>query len=376
MIEMDPRFRIAMTDWLACAYAGRSRKAASAALAAGDGFVTAGTAGHVLDFDDTYLPGLAHLSAPVAPVACFLGAEVGARVSDVLESFAAGFEAMGALARASHPALYDRGWHPTSVCGVVGAAVAAAHLLELSENRTEAAIGTALLSAGGLRASFGSQGKSLQVGFAAAAGVRAARLAAAGARVPAAVRAGAEAAYGLTWAAPGPDRPAIDENWIKAYPCCLQTHGAIEAAQQARAAGVRGGPISVIVHPVSRQAAAYDDVSDSLQAKFSIPYTVAFTLLRRPPGVDDFASIDDGARSLARTVRVTTDPSMLESEAILRTPDGFEARIEAALGSPLRPMTPDRLREKVTGLAGDALDGVLDEPGESAKAIVERVPLS
>ena len=38
-----------------------------------------GTAGHVLDFDDTYVPALAHLSAPAAPVALILGAELGQR---------------------------------------------------------------------------------------------------------------------------------------------------------------------------------------------------------------------------------------------------------------------------------------------------------
>ena len=48
----------------------------------------------------------------------------------------------------------------------------------------EDAVAIALLRASGLRAAFGSHGKSLQVGLAASSGVEAARLAAAGARVP------------------------------------------------------------------------------------------------------------------------------------------------------------------------------------------------
>jgi 2-methylcitrate dehydratase PrpD len=375
---MDARYRLALTDWLACAFAGRDENAATAARAAGgeltDRVLAGGAAGHVLDFDDTYLPGLAHLSAPVAPAACLLGAELGATVGDVLDAYAAGFEAMGAVARAGRPSLYDRGWHPTAVCGVIGSAVASAKLLGLSGTRIESAKDLSLLSAGGLRSAFGSDGKSLQVGFSAVAGVRAARLAAEGAGAADRVRKGFEDVYGVPWAEPDPARPAIAENWIKAYPCCLQTHGAIEVADQARAARV-SPPIEVVVHPVSRQAAPYDDVEDGLQAKFSIPYTVAFTLLHGPPSASDFARVDSGAQQVASDVRVTTDARLLESEARVKGRDGFEARVDAALGSPLRPMTAEQLREKVALLAGSALDGVLDDPNEPAKVLVDAARL-
>ena len=119
-----------------------------------------------------------HASAPVAPVALLLGAELGRDVGAVLDAYAAGFETTAALARAGHPALYERGWHPTAVCGGVGAAVAAARLLGLdARTRRDAAVALALLRAGGLRAAFGSDGKALQVGLAAAAGLQAARIA-------------------------------------------------------------------------------------------------------------------------------------------------------------------------------------------------------
>src|SRR5215213_3061670 len=210
-----------MLDWLACAARGASEPAARAARELGDPVAFAGAAGHVLDFDDTYLPGLAHLSAPTAPAALVVAAELDASLGDALAAYAAGFEAMGALARASHPALYDRGWHPTAVCGGVGAAVTAALLLGAPR---EDAVAIALLRAAGLVAAFGSDGKALQVGLAAASGVAAARLARAGAgvRVEDAAR-GFEQATGGTYAAPGPGpepQPggplAIDANWIKA----------------------------------------------------------------------------------------------------------------------------------------------------------------
>ena len=104
----------------------------------------------------------------------------------------------------------------------------------------------ALLRAGGLRSAFGSDGKALQVGMAAAAGLQAARLARRGrARFAGRGRprpAGFESAFGVPWAERG-GRPAIAENWIKAYPCCLATHsrdrGRARAARPGRRAGGR-----------------------------------------------------------------------------------------------------------------------------------------
>ena len=75
---MSDAYRAALMDWMACAASGSEQRAARAARTAGDGLLERvawlATAGHVLDFDDTYLPGLAHLSAPTAPAAIAVGA--------------------------------------------------------------------------------------------------------------------------------------------------------------------------------------------------------------------------------------------------------------------------------------------------------------
>jgi 2-methylcitrate dehydratase PrpD len=375
----DERYRAALLDWLACAVAGRGAAAARAAASAGRGLferiVAVGAAGHVLDFDDTYLPGLAHLSAPVAPAVLVVAAEHGRDVGAVVDAYETGFEATAALARAGHPALYEGGWHPTAVCGTVGAAAAVARLLALDGERCDGAVALATLRAGGMRAAFGSDGKALQVGLAAAIGAHAALLAKAGARAPldrvSGPAGGYEAAFGAAWASPSGD-PAVRENWIKTYPCCLATHSAIEAAELLRGRD----DLTIVVHPRARQAAALDDVADGLEAKFSIPYLTAFTLLYGPPDVASFDVVDDRARALAReAISIRVDDSLLEMETRLEVAGAEVARVEHALGSPDRPLDDGALAQKVHALAGERLDGALDDldrPAREVLVLVER----
>ena len=375
-MEAPDGYRVALLDWLACAVAGSAAPATRAARTAGDGILdrvtAAGCAGHVLDFDDTYSPGLVHASAPVAPVALLLGGELGRDMGAVLDAFAAGFETTATLARAGHPALYEGGWHPTAVCGTAGAAVAAGRLMGLAESSAEDALALALLRAGGLRAAFGSDGKALQVGMAAAAGLQAARLAQGGARVPreavSSGPAGFAEAFGFPWPGNGA-APGVHENWIKAYPCCLATHSTIDAALELRDAGARPAGVSVTVHPIARAAAARDDVSDGLQAKFSLPYVAALTLVRGAPTVASFETVDEEVRALAREVTVRTDSALAEMEARVEAAGAPPAQVRHPRGSPGRPMDAQALRAKVRDLAGRRLDGVLDDDATPAAQV-------
>ncbi|HZD23817.1 MAG TPA: MmgE/PrpD family protein, partial [Acidimicrobiia bacterium] len=148
-----PGYRRAFLDWMACVWAGRDENAPRSARVGGvEPVVALAAAGHVLDFDDTYAPGLSHLSAPTAPAALSVGVDTGASIGEVLEAYADGFETMAALARAGHPALYENGWHPTAVTGTVGAATAAVRLLGLDDERATVARQIAVLGAGGMRA--------------------------------------------------------------------------------------------------------------------------------------------------------------------------------------------------------------------------------
>ncbi len=382
----DGRYRVAFADWLACACAGADERAAQAARAAGDDLLSdvafAATAGHVLDFDDTFPDGVAHVSAACAPAALILAAHLGRSLNAALAAYAEGFEAMAEVASESHPALYDAGWHPTAVCGPVGAAVAASRLLELTPGERENALALATLRAGGTRGAFGSDAKPIQVGLAAAAGVQAALIARAGASVhPRAVHGplGVGSVMGARWpdsepsqAATGDGPRAIDRNWIKLWPSCLGTHAAIEAAAQARDAGyrMRSDRLEVRVHTVARQAAHLDAVGDGLSAKFSIPYCVAYTLGNGPPGVGDFAAIDPFARDHLGLVTVVVDDSLPEFGAVLAG-DGRElARVLYPKGAPERGVADGEFADKLAELTGDRLTRVLEDLDAPAAAAV------
>jgi 2-methylcitrate dehydratase PrpD len=377
--EQHPGYGAAFLDWLGCASAGAGVRAARAVrslsadapdLAARVAF--AATAGHVLDYDDTLPDGVAHVSATCAPAALMVAAELGLSVSAMLEAFADGWEAMAAVASASHPALYDAGWHPTAVCGPIGAAVTTARLLELRADARRHAVALAALRAGGTRGAFGSDGKAIQVGLAAGAGVQAALLARAGATVDARVLRGPLGFEGVlgacvpSWVAEGgaPEgERAIERNWIKLHPSWLGTHAPIDAAVAARDGGYRldGARLEVTVHPVARQAAHLDDVEDGLAAKFSIPYCVARALAEGPPRVADFARLDAGTRERARQVTVVIDESLPRFGAVVTAGGRELARVPCPQGAPERPAAPGDLAAKLADLAGDRLDGVLED---------------
>ena len=78
---------------------------------------------------------------------------------------------------------------------------------------------------------------------------------------------------------------------------------------------------------------------------------------------------------MAERIVVGTDPALLESEAVLEAQGRELARVEAALGSPARPMDESALAEKVRSLAGTALAGVLEDGAVSARSVLESASL-
>src|SRR3954469_2999525 len=128
---------------------------------------------HILDFDDLHMESTTHISTVCVPAA--LATDGGAR------AYLTGAGVMARLGPGLGWAHYSAGWHATTTAGARAAAVSAGVALGLDAERIATAMALAVPAGGGVQRAFGTDAKSLQVGFAADAGVRAARLAAAGA---------------------------------------------------------------------------------------------------------------------------------------------------------------------------------------------------
>ena len=138
-----------------------------------------GSMGHALDYDDTHLPAIIHLSSPIVATVLSMGEALNASGSESLTALVAGYEVASRLGMAVKGKFHERGFHATSVCGVFGTTLAAGKLLNLSQEKLVGALGIAGSLASGLMEflSDGSWVKPLHAGWAAQAGIMAAFLA-------------------------------------------------------------------------------------------------------------------------------------------------------------------------------------------------------
>jgi 2-methylcitrate dehydratase PrpD len=365
--------RRALIDTVAVAVAGKDEPVAR--VAAGEAEATHwAAAAHALDYDDLHLESTAHVS--VVCVIAALAAGGGER------SYLAGAGVMARLGAALGWEHYSRGWHATCSAGAPAAAVAAGVAIGLEAEGLARAIALAVPAAGGVQAAFGTMAKSLQVGFAVAAGLRAARLAAAGA--------GAETGALDQWLAlVGGDPAAIDLAGpavpgglaIKLYPCCYALQRPLAAL-----AGLTVDPATVREIRVRTPAAALQPLNrhsprTGLEGKFSLEYGLAAALLDHPV---NFATFTDAqvrrpeASRLAGRVSVTALPGAAglldgEFEAELITGAGAE-RVTLRLppGAPGRPPTDAELAAKVADCCGDLAAEVMGLGWDDAAGLLRR----
>ena len=311
-------------------------------------------AGHVLDFDDLHMPSTTHISAVCVPTALATGG--GAR------AYLAAAGVMARLGTALGWPHYSAGWHATCTAGAPAAAAGAAVALGLDADRIAAAIALAVPAAGGVQRAFGTDAKSLQVGFAVEAGIRAATLAAAGASAD---DTALDEWMRLVGAVPGGfdiSGPAVPDGLaIKIYPCCYALQRPISAlAELASANGLDAADVQRIELRTPEATVVpliHHRPDTGLQGKFSLEYAAAAALLDGYPG---FASFTDGAvrrqaaLRLAAAVETTLEPGgdwLLDGElnAVIHAGNGavFDTALQFPPGSPARPPSAEQLGAKV-----------------------------
>jgi 2-methylcitrate dehydratase PrpD len=250
-----------------------------------------GTAAHALDFDDVHATSVSHPSAVIIPAleAAVRGENLPR--ARVVTGYLLGLAVNIALGEALGYSHYEKGWHATSTVGPIAAAAAVAYVYDLNEQAFRNALSLAAAQGGGMQRNFGEHAKPVQAGFAAAAGVRAARLAAHG--ITAAADAFGEKGFLDLYAGKIPGRPVTDIVLTpdastlsrKLYACCYMAHRPITAALDARKrldikllddarvhidVKVPFGGATALRHPVP---------STGLEGKFSGPYAVAAALI-------------------------------------------------------------------------------------------------
>lgn len=288
-----------------------------------------GAMGHALDYDDV-ISSMGHPTVPVAPVVFAVSEKHDLAGRDMLTAFVAGLDVEVRVARLLGHSHYARGWHSTGTFGTFGAAAAVGRLIGLDLEQMTMAFGIAGTQAAGIKAVFGTMCKPLHAGKAAANGLMAARLAAAGFTSHPDILATAQG-FGATQSDRLDPEAALGDpprgQWVrevlfKYHAACYLTHSAINAATALRTVdyvspemidrievGVEEGHLNVcgIPSPVT-----------GLECKFSLRTTTALALLGENTSDEALYSDETAARSdvVALRDRVTVTPRKGESPTL------------------------------------------------------------
>ncbi len=332
-----------------------------------------GTLAHCLDFDDTHVGSVAHLSGPSWAAVLAVGSAEGRDELALLQSFVAAYEVGARLGGQGFGVAVDHaGWHSTGVFGCLAAAAGAAAAMRLDAGGVARSLGAAATQAAGLTGSFGTMSKPFHAGKAAFNGVLSAELARAGFG-PA--RHLVEPGGPLARALVQDDAhalPAVDftqgwevlRNTFKPYACCLLTHASIDAGR-ALAGAHRGRAIARViatVNPLAIHLAGNPAPATALEGKFSTQFCVALALSGHAATQSDFSAArlgDPALAALTSRVELVPDAAVAETAAhmTIEFVDGgrVEAHAPLARGNPANPLHWNDLRAKFIPLAAPVL---------------------
>ena len=268
------------------------------------------TAAHADNFDDTApqidpsRTGGIHVSGAMLPVALALAESKSARGKDILAAYLVGVEVSSRLNHAVDARHYADGFHTTGTLNVFGAACVAARMYRLDRGQIVSAIGVAASRAGGVRRNFGSMAEILHTAHAAEDGLVAAEMVSRGLTSADDALDGPTGFLAAAAGAADADRivdrlanPWVFENpgvWIKPHPNGALTHpgaGCLLALLQdndIRPADIER--IGVRTNERVWKTLQHHDPQDSMQAKFSMEFTLAVIAVHRRAGLSEFTN--------------------------------------------------------------------------------------
>jgi 2-methylcitrate dehydratase PrpD len=353
--------------------APRSTTPAMAALANG-------AAAHAFELDDVHEEAINHPGAVVVPAALAMAEQVDASGLELLEAIVIGYEAMGRVGIAVGPASHMlRGFHPTSMSGVFGAAAAAGRLLGFGPEQFNHAFGVAATLASGSMefAASGGMTKRIHAGRAAEGGVMAANLVANGFDGPTDGLAGT---YGFCRIFT--DDPKVEllteglgQRWmlpeitVKPWAACSDIHPMIQAALELRQAGLVDPTRIVRIEAEGPTKAAtqndIDGTTSVMAAQYSAGFNIAVALLADPadPASYSPARLNDPSITAlqAKVAPLVAAPEFdatyawkMGGRLRITLDDGTvtERTVHGQLGSMHAPLTAPQLDHKFAALVG------------------------
>ena len=336
-----------------------------------------GAMAHALDFEDTHDATLVHPHAAVVPTALAL-AEFAGDVSgrDFLDAVAIGADVSCRLALGLTESVEKRGFYFIPMLSAYGAAAAAARLLKLSEGEIIQSLALASCQAvfsDALVAYPASHLRAVRDGFSARAGVTSALLARRG------IEAFAKPIEGPGGLYANFARGKFDAEHMlrglgseyegakvsfKPWPSCRGTHAFIEAALSVMREGsfdaanlqqidVKVSPFfSVLCEPQDQKRRP----RTAIDAKFSIPFTVAVALTQGDVGLQDFLPSrlsDPKLHAIADIVQHVVEPAWTFEQStrgslVISMADGrgYSHEVKDPLGHPVNPIDDCSLQRK------------------------------
>lgn len=331
-----------------------------------------GLNGHALDFDDGTNSGIIHLGSPVFSLLLPLAQKYEISVEDMLKAAVIGYEASYTMAVSIQPGHKAMGYHATGTCGVLGAALAAAYMLDFTEETRFQAFAVACVSASGMLKVLddGSELKPYNVAKTALLSLTSLQLAKAGFKGHADPLGGRGFLKMMTGDENVVLKPvllngtyAIMKSYTKPYASCRYTHPSVEAAIHMRNLVKPEDVERIDIKTYELAVAGHDhrEIPGSYSAKMSIPYATAAALLYGKAGLREFSEETvkrEEVLNLAGKVNVTADedlsagfPGVQAAIVTIRTKDGeFTDRVDFPKGEPENPLTDEEFKSRYDGL--------------------------
>ncbi len=333
-----------------------------------------GTLGYYCDIEPHHVGGILHAPAVVVPTSLAVAEKEGASGARFLEAMILGIEVTCRVSYALSPvALYNRGFHPSAICGAFGAAAAAGHLFRLNAPQFQVALGLAMQQASGLLAWASDpteNSRPFNPGLAARNGTSAAYLASLGFGGPPTPF---EGKYDAFTAFSGERHPeALLAGWgehfylpefaYKLYSSCSFTHPGLDALLAlAQEHALRPADVKEIVlrFPISGRHMIDQNELKSHCAQYILPVGLVFGQVMIDDILEDRKKHPEVARLSAHT-RMVGDPELEKSyperyasivEVSTRDGRRLARRVDHARGTMENPLTLEEIHGKYLQLA-------------------------